>query len=178
MNHTTQKCTCGQDDGLRLDFGTIRETKPDDTIPIHQKVGRLTFDDCQVFASFQLLEHGLPIDLAIRLSARSLYGWALASVQQPKLNPGKVRNTAHYPIHRIDFPDKMAFSEPANRRITRHNADSAAIEGDKSGIRAYARRCVGGFCTCMTASDDSNVKMFHVKHSLLTQAKTGKNLIQ
>jgi hypothetical protein len=59
----------------------------------------------------------------------------------------------------IDFANKMAFAQPANRRIARHGTDCIALETHQGDTRAHARshsRCLN---TGMAATNYKNIKI-------------------
>jgi hypothetical protein len=81
------------------------------------------FDDSKVCLRRNRLLHGKTVELSIGLGAWTTHGWALATIEKPKLDTGPIRNASHQPIKRIDLPDQMPLAEPADRRIAGHDAD-------------------------------------------------------
>jgi hypothetical protein len=45
-------------------------------------------------------------------------------------------------------------------------------------LDAHPRCRMGSFGPSVSSTNDDHIKMFHVKHSLLAQAKAGKHLIE
>ena len=75
--------------------------------------------------------HGLTVEPAVGLGPWPLDGGALALVQDPKLNAGRIGDPAHQAVKRIDFADEMALAEPANGRIARHLANRVETVRDE-----------------------------------------------
>ena len=74
----------------------------------------------------------------------------------------------------------MAFPKPADRRIARHFANFIKTMRYQRRLCAQPPSGLGSIRTGMATADDDNVKisMFHVKHFLFPQAKTGKDFIK
>ena len=67
--------------------------------------------------------HRRTVELAIRLRPRPLHCRPARPIEQPELNPRRIRDPAHQPVERIDLAHEMALAEPPDRRIARHLAD-------------------------------------------------------
>jgi hypothetical protein len=68
---------------------------------------------------------------------------------------------AHDAVEGIDFPDQMAFSEPANGRIARHRADSSESVRHEGGSGTHAGGGSGSFTAGMAAANDHHVESMH-----------------
>jgi hypothetical protein len=90
-------------------------------------------------------------------------------VQKAKLNTRGIGNAPHYTIERVDFPDQVPLSKPANSRITGHRPQIFQLQCHQYGLSAQARSSVGRLGTGVAAANHNDVEglMFHVKHSLL-----------
>ena len=103
--------------------------------------------------------HGPPVQLAVGLGARSLYGRPLGAVEQAELDAGGVGNAAHQAVEGIDLAHQVALAEPANSGIARHLADGGEGVRDKCRTRAHAgsrgRRLTAG----MAAAHNDHVKL-------------------
>src|SRR5262249_17923499 len=109
--------------------------------------------------------HFSPVQIAIGLRARGLYGWAPAAVKQTKLNACSVDHLAHDSTERIDLTDQMTLGDAANCRITAHLADRVLVNRNKRGTSADARR----YICCLTsgvAGADYNYIEFSVRCSV------------
>jgi hypothetical protein len=74
------------------------------------------------------------------------------------LNAAEVGDSTHEAIQGIDFPDKMTFSESANRRIAGHCANCSELMGDQSCLGAHAGRRACGFAAGMAAANHHDVE--------------------
>jgi hypothetical protein len=59
----------------------------------------------------------------------------------------------------IDFANKMAFAQAANRRIARHGTDCITLETHQGNTRAHARSHSRGLHTGMAAANYKNIKI-------------------
>jgi hypothetical protein len=73
----------------------------------------------------------------------------------------------------------VPFPQPPNSRVARHHTNSSFRQRGKGCVRAKPRSRMGGFATGMATPDDDDIeiKLFHVKHSLLSDAKARENLV-
>jgi hypothetical protein len=74
--------------------------------------------------------HPLAIAPFVRLGPRGLNGWALACIQSTELNPTFVDRTPHLPTERIDFANEMTLADSPDRRVARHLAYAASVDGN------------------------------------------------
>jgi hypothetical protein len=86
----------------------------------------------------KLCLHRLAVKPAVDLRPRALDGGALASVQQTKLDAGTVSHAAHHAVQGINFPDQVALSKPANRRVAGHGTNRLSPQGHKCGPGAHS----------------------------------------
>ena len=103
---------------------------------------------------------------------------AFPPVQQTKLDARPIRNPAHDPVQRIDLSNQMPLAQPADGRVARHHPDTSPTQRHQRRPRAHACRHMRGLRPGMPTADHDDVKMFHVKHLSLTQAKAGENLVE
>ncbi len=80
------------------------------------------------------------------------------------MNAAGIGDSPHQAVERIDFPYQMAFSEPANRRIAGHGADSRESMGDKGRFCPQTRRCGRGFTAGMAAADHDDIEFRDFGH--------------
>ena len=104
--------------------------------------------------------HGAPVELAVGLGARALHGGALAAIENPELDAGRIGGAGHNPVQRVDLAHQVALAQAADRRIAGHFADRCEAVGDERGRGAGARRRGRGFAARVPSADDNDVK-FH-----------------
>jgi hypothetical protein len=83
---------------------------------------------------------------------------AFSAIQDAKLNAAKVGNSTHQAIQGVDFADQMALSEPANRGITGHGANSPKPMSYQDCLRAHPGRRGRSFTAGVAAADDNDVE--------------------
>ncbi len=94
-------------------------------------------DDGEIGVIADGLLHGRSIESTVRLRPRTAHRWALATIENPKLDPAEVRYPAHQAVQRINFPDQMALSEAPDCRIARHRPDRIETMGDEGRARPH-----------------------------------------
>ena len=98
------------------------------------------------------------VELAVRLGARPAHGRALAPVEQPELDAGRVGDPAHQAAERIDLADEVPLADAADRGIAAHRADRVEAVGHQRRPRTRpggrARRLAAG----MAAADHDDVE--------------------
>jgi hypothetical protein len=72
----------------------------------------------------------------------------------------------------------MSLSQTTNRWIAGHNTQIITAKRDQRCLCAHAGCAMCGIGSSVAASDNDDVKMFHVKHSLLSEAKAREYFIQ
>ena len=82
----------------------------------HQFV-RFAFDHLKIGRGADRGLHGLRIELAIGLRARTAHGRTFAAIQKAKLDAALIGHPAHEAVQRVDFPHQVAFAEAADGRI-------------------------------------------------------------
>jgi hypothetical protein len=83
------------------------------------------------------------VQAAIRLDAGALDSETLAAIEHAVMDCGSVRGAGHQSVKGVHLAHEVTFSEPADRRVTRHRADLCWIVTDK-GDSSAASRCRGG----------------------------------
>ena len=78
------------------------------------------------------LLHGLAIELAVGLGARSAHRRTLGAVEQAELDSGLIGDAAHQPVQRIDLAHQMTLAESADGRIAGHLADRREAMGHQA----------------------------------------------
>jgi len=98
------------------------------------------------------------IEFPVRLGPRAAHGWAFSAVENSKLDAAEVGDSGHKPIHGVDFPNQMAFTEPANSGIARHGADGAKPVRYEGRFSAHAGRSGRGFTAGVAAANYNDVE--------------------
>ena len=81
------------------------------------------------------------------------------------MDGGAIGGLGHDPTHCVDFPDQVAFPNPADRGVATHLAEIVGPEGQQRDARTPARRSASRFAPGMAAADDQ-----HVEHSRAIQS--------
>src|SRR5204863_10156109 len=122
VNETPQSHCGGQNQGRCLKLPTVRRSNSRGATAAEQVV-HLATDHRKIGRAANGLLHGRRIKLALRLRAWTADCRSLAPVEHSKLDSGSVGDAAHQPVERVDLPDQVALTEPANRRIAGHRAN-------------------------------------------------------
>src|ERR1043166_6859652 len=80
------------------------------------------------------------IECPIRLSPWRLHSGAAASVQEPKLDAGGVRDEPHDPAESIYLTDEMSLRTPTDRGIARHLTYEIEIDRYERSLGPDTRR--------------------------------------
>ena len=147
----------GQDRGSRSPLGTVLQAHAAHMI----LAGVLLDDQTRHGATDQLDAVGGPdlargflaIEVTIGLAARRAHGSALARVEHPELDPGRVGHAPHRPTERND----LALAEPPDRGVAAHLTDLVQVEGHQRHARTQARGSQGRLDARMPAADDDHV---------------------
>jgi hypothetical protein len=173
VNDAAQECACGQHDGAGADLGIIGKANTNNLPTLHDQIGDFALDNPETGL---LGQKGLDRRLVqgpVGLGAGAPYGRTFPAIEQAELDTGPIGSKAHDPAQCIDFTDKMTFSKAANRRIARHHTNRVCPHRQKSGLGTDACGRMRRFGAGMAATDHDDVEalVFHVKHSLLSDAK-------
>jgi len=113
--------------------------------------------DVQVGLIFHRRLHGQTVKLLVALHAGGLNGRALGGVEQAEMHGGFIRDPAHLSAQRVDFLDELAFGEPADGRIARHERDGIEIDVEQKRPGAHARRGQRRFTARVPAANNQYV---------------------
>ena len=102
--------------------------------------------------------HGLAIELAVGLGARPAHRRALAPIEHPELDAGRIGDAPHHAVQRIDLADQMALADAADGGIAGHLADGLELVGEQQRPRAEPRRCGRRLAARMPSTDDDDVE--------------------
>ena len=132
------------------------------------------------------LLHRQTIKLSIGLGARPSDGRSFGPIENPELNSGRIRDSPHQPIERVDLPHQLALPEAPDRGIARHGPDGGMRLRDERRSRAKPRRSRSRLAARMASANDDDIVaprlhaalLFHVKHNLFADAKLPKNHVE
>ena len=145
----------------QAEFTAVDKFHAADAAVLNQQVIGFGFDDLEIGRGADRGLHGLRIELAVGLRARAAHGRAFAAVQNAELDAAFVGDAAHEAVQSVDFPDQMAFAEPANGRIAGHGADGGESMRHQGRFRAHAGGRSRGLAAGMAAADDEHVESAH-----------------
>ncbi len=179
MNDPAQKCARGQNDRSCGQLRSIRQLNTVYGIAIHDQINHLSFDYLQIGRRRDKGLHGLAIDLTVGLRARALYSRAFAAIEQTELDACAVCDLPHQPVQRIDLANQMALAQTTDCGVAGHHADAIKAKRYQCGTRTHPRGGMRCIRPGMATTDHHNIKvaMFHVKHSLLSNAEAREYLI-
>src|SRR5690606_38516486 len=105
--------------------------------------------------------HGLAIERAVCLGARSANSRPLASIENAELDARLVSHATHETIERVDLAHKVSLAQTANGRVAAHDADSVEAMRDKCRGHAKTSGCGGGFRAGMAPADNDDGIVSH-----------------
>ena len=123
VDQPIQKCSSCNDDGARANPAVVTKHNPANRRVFQNQIRNFRFPNRQIFLGLQNLAHFHPVGLLVTLCSRRPNSRSARRIQQPKLDPNRVRDLAHNAAQGVDFPYQMALGNPANRRITGHLRD-------------------------------------------------------
>ena len=88
-----------------------------------------------------------------------------ATVQQAELDSSRIRNFRHDSVQCVDLSHEMPLAKPADGRVAGHDADVGPFHRDQRRGGTTARGGMRSFASGVPASDNEDIKLFHVKHS-------------
>jgi hypothetical protein len=103
----------------------------------------------------------LAVELAVSLRPRPSDRRAFAPIEHTELDTGGIGDPPHNPVERIDFADQVALAQAANRGITGHFANGAALVSQQQCARAQPRRGSGCFTAGVATSNDDDIETVH-----------------
>ena len=126
----------------------------------------------QVLLPFQGVLHHLLVFPPVRLGPQGVDGWALAPVEHPVLDAGRIRRPAHLAAQSVQLPDQVALAGAADGRVAGHIAHGVQIDGEDNGLQSHPRRRQSRLDAGMARADDGNIKFssrkfFHGKSSIV-----------
>src|SRR5271170_3541254 len=133
VDYSAKERAGGQDDGPAGERAAVGELDAVDRAGRRKDARRFAFDEGEIRGLGHELLHRAAIELAVGLGARSLDGWALAAVQDAKLDAGLVGRAGHHAVERVDLAHQMTLAEAANRRVAGHFADRGDAMGHERG---------------------------------------------
>mgnify|MGYP007095241539 CR=1 FL=1 len=114
-------------------------------------------DNLEVRGGVNRSLHGLAIELAIRLGPRAMHGRPLGAVEQPELDASRICDSPHQAIERIDLPDQVTLTQPADCRVAGHLSDGGELVRDQRRARPHPRSGRRRLATRMATPDDDDV---------------------
>ena len=166
MGHAAEVGPGGQDHGgaLHLAEGGRRDARdPRDAVPVRFREDRrdLALDQAQIRRLLEGVLHERGVFSPVGLYALGADGGAFALVERPGLEGGAVGDIAHFPAHRVDLEDEVAFSGPADGGIAGHIGNGVEGESEESGGKPRPRAGKSGFASRVSRSRDDYVKVQH-----------------
>ncbi len=159
---------------MRRNAAAIRKQYACDRFALKQKICRLTLNDREIWLSSNLALYRLAVNLAVSLGSRALYRWTFPTVQKTKLNTRRIRDAPHDTVQSVNLSYEVPFSQPPNRWVARHHTDRRVCQRNKRRARAHSRRRVRRVSASVTAANNDDIKMFHVKHSAIYPGRSSR----
>ncbi len=158
MDEAAQERAGGEDDGAGREAPSIAGDDAGHGAGLDNEVLDRGLDHLKARGRRDRGLHRLAVKLAVGLGAGALDRGALAAVQNPELDAGFVRNTAHQPVESVDLAHEMALAQAADGRIAGHFADSGKAVGDEGRPRAHPPGSRGRLAAGMAAPDHDHVE--------------------
>ena len=158
MDQAIEEGARGQHHCRRRQFTAIARAHANHPGAVQEQILGPAFHDFKICGCQDCGLHRLPVQLAVSLSARPLYGGTLGAVQHPELNASSIGDAAHQTVESIDFTDQMPLAEAADGRVARHFANGRETVGDQGSARAHSSRRRRCFTARMAAADHNHVK--------------------
>ncbi len=180
MNDPTQERSGRQDNRLCSNRASIGKHNTANATALDRQVDNFALNNPKVLCALQLCQHTCSVDFAVCLGTRPLHRGSFPSVQQPELDPGRIRDPSHHAVQRVNLPHQVSFTQATNGRIAGHYPNAILAERYQNGPRAKARGSCRGFTAGVATPDHNNIDvgMFHVKHLSLPNAETRKDIVQ
>ena len=142
----------------------------DDAPALDADVHDLGLDEPQVLLPLQRALHYLLIAPAVDLRAQRVHRRALAEVQHPVLDAGRVRRAGHLPAQGVQLPHQVALARPAYGRVAGHVAHRVQIyrkterlhaetRGGQRGLYPRVPRAYDGYITLSGFVSSHNLKI-------------------
>src|SRR5690606_8205066 len=139
----------------------IQQADPGNDAVGHVEIVDFALDNIEIGLRADRRLHGLPIELAIGLRARTAHRGPLATIEDAKLYARLIGYAAHQTVQRVDFADKMALAQPANGRVAAHFANGGeAMSHEGCRYTEAGGRC-GSFRPGMAPADDDDGIVSH-----------------
>ena len=164
VDHAAEEGAGREDNRIRRQLAPVRADNAADLAVPHDKVLHRARDDGEARGRGNEFLHGGAVKVAVALGAGAAHGRALGAVEQAELNAGGVGCQPHQPAHRVDFADKVALAEAADRRVAAHLADGGRRVGDERSRRAQACGGRGRLDARMAAADHDDCIVAHARH--------------
>ena len=156
MDQAAQECARGQHNCLGANALPIEQHHTGDPSIPDQQIVHLPLDHIEIGLCHNGALHGLTIELAVGLCPWATNGRALAAVEHPELNPGRVGDMAHQPAQGVDLPHQMPFAQATNRRVAAHFANCGKAMRDERRGNAEPRGSGRGLAAGMPAPYDDD----------------------
>ena len=163
MDQAAQEGAGGEHHGGGGELAAVHQAHAGDAAVGDDQIIGLGFDHSEVRLRGDLALHGLRVELAIGLGARTAHGRALAAVEHAKLDAAGIGHAAHQAVERIDLAHQVALAETADGRIAGHGADGRGAMRDQRRLRAHARGRGRGLAAGMPAADHDDVEAWTSK---------------
>jgi hypothetical protein len=139
---------------------------------VNDEVYNLSLFDEEVLLALQDLAHLDAIERLVALRSRRPYRRPTRCVQQPKLDPGRVRNLAHHTTERIYLADQVPFGYSSDRGIATHLRNQIEVQGEDRCAQTHPRRRHCGLASGVSGTDHHYVELFRKAHTSILGCPT------
>jgi hypothetical protein len=158
VNETAQKSAGGENHRTGRNLLAIPKPNAARATRFDQKIVGFALDYFEVRNGPDRRLHGVGIEFPVSLGPRAAHSRAFSTIEHTKLDSTEIGDSGHKAIQRIDFPNQMTFSKPANSGITGHSADSAKPVRYEGGLRAHTSGRRRGLTAGVTAANHNDVE--------------------
>ena len=110
MDDAVQEGAGRQDHSCGMEFEPLCRRHADHAVAVHDQALCSAGHQRQVRGLSEFGLHGLAVKPAVDLAARTPYGGALGSVEQPELDAGHIGQSTHEAVQGVDLPNEMALA--------------------------------------------------------------------
>jgi len=123
VNFTAQERSSCQNNALCVENLSISRLNAHNAVIFDDEILNGERFNGEVWIVKECVLHRFLIEMSVRLSPRPAHSRTFRAVQQAELNARGIGNMAHQAVHRVNLPDKMSLTKPANGRIAGHFAN-------------------------------------------------------
>ena len=132
---------------------------------VEHQVHHFRLLDVQICLRLQHLAHLHPVLVLVALCPGRPHRRPARGIQQPELDPDRIRHLAHNAAQCIHFPHQVALGDAPNGGIARHLRDQIQIETEQRRPQPHPGSRHRRFAARVTRTHNYNVVLFRKRHN-------------